>query len=237
MKLLGSLIVTIALFGPVPTFAQQSPNQWLIGHWDGTIEGFPASDNPSRILRVHKVSADGKTVALLAVPGSKAAQTETSTDGTNVKVAFPGSKMGLELAREGEDSLGGKYTGPIGKTFPIKFKKAKLSAEFDGEWQGQAKNTPRNNQECVDGNYYVTVKDSLITGSFQLQSRIGGGTLEALVTGEIQPDKTAVLEVKPLTPRMVPARFSGTFKGNEFHGSDPPVDGRRCGYEVDLKKR
>ena len=237
MKLLVSLIVTIVLFGPVPTFAQQSQHQWLIGHWDGTIEGFPASENPARVLRVHKVSADGKAVALWAVPGLKAAHSETSTDGSSVKVAFPGSKMGLELAREGDGSLGGKYTGPIGKTFPIKFKKAKLSSEFDGEWQGQAVNAPRNNQECTDGNYYVTVKDSLITGSFQVLSRVGAGVFEALVTGEIQPDKTAVLEVKPLTPRMVPARFTGAFNGNEFHGSDPPVDGRRCGYDVDLKKR
>ena len=63
MKLLVPLIVTIALFVPVPTFAQQSQNQWLIGHWDGTIEGFPPSENPARVLRVHKVAADGKAVA------------------------------------------------------------------------------------------------------------------------------------------------------------------------------
>jgi hypothetical protein len=237
LKFLAFLIVTVVLFGPVPTFAQQSQNQWLIGHWDGTIEGFPASENPSRVLRVHNVSADGKAVALWVVPGSNAAQTETSTDGSSVKIAFPGSKAAIELIREGDGSLGGKFTNPSGKTYPIKFKQAKLSSEFDGEWQGPATNNPRNSNECTDGTYQVTIKESLITGTFQILSRIGSGRLESLVTGEIQPDKTAVLELKPLTPIMASARFTGTFNGNEFHGSNPAVGGGRCGYDVNLKKR
>jgi hypothetical protein len=238
MKLFRPLAVTIVLFIPVPVFAQQSQNQWLIGHWDGTIEGFPASENSSRILRVHSVSADGKAVALWAVPGSNASQTETSTDGSGVKIVFQGTSVVIELTREGDTSLGGKYTNTSGKTFPIKFRKAKLSSEFDGEWEGPATNNPRNNRDCTNGTYRVTIKDSLITGTFEIPSRVAGvGLREALVTGEVQPDKSAILEIKPITPEMPSARFTGAFSGNQFHGSDPAVGTRRCGFDVDLKKR
>jgi hypothetical protein len=238
MKLFRFLIVTIALLVTAQSFAQQGQNQWLIGHWDGTIEGFPASENSSRILRVHSVSPDGKAVALWAVSGSNASQTETITDGSGVKIAFQGISTVVELTREGDSSLTGKYTNTSGKVFPIKFKKTKLSSELDGEWEGPATNNPRNTRDCTDGTYRVTIKDSLITGTLEISSRVAGvGLREALVTGEIQPDKSAVLELKPMTSGMTSARFTGTFNGNQFHGSDPAVGTRRCGYDVDLKKR
>ena len=237
MKPLHYLILITSLLVSVPGFAQQ--NQWLIGHWDGTIEGFPASENSSRILRVHRVSADGKTIiALWAIPGSNAVPTETSTDGSNVTIKFQGVSTVVELAREGDASLNGKYTSTSGKTFPIKFKKAKLSSEFDGEWEGPATNNPKNTRDCTDGTYRLTIKDSLITGKFEIVSRVSGaGVREALVTGEVQPDKTATLELKALSPLMWSGRINGTFNGNEFHGSDPIVGSRRCGFDIDLKKK
>ena len=122
MKLFPSFTVTILLFGAVPTFAQQSQNQWLIGHWEGMIEGFPSSINPSRVLRIHTVSADGKAVALWVIPGSNASQTETSTDGTSVKIAVQGVNASVELTREGDDVLSGKYINSNGKPFPVKFR-------------------------------------------------------------------------------------------------------------------
>ena len=238
MKLFRFLIVTIALLVTAQSFAQQGQNEWLIGHWNGTIEGFPGSENSSRILRVHRVSADGKAVALWAVPGSNASQTETSTDGSNVKIAFQGNSTVIELMREGDSSLAGKYINTSGKVFPIKFKKTKLSSEFDGEWEGPATNNPRNTTDCTNGTYRLTVKDSLITGTFEISSRVtGAGLRQSLVTGEIQPNKTAVLELKPLTPGMGSARFTGTFNDNQFHGTDAVSGNPRCAWDVDLKKR
>jgi hypothetical protein len=238
MKVLAYLIIMVVLVGPVSTFAQPSQNQSLIGHWEGTIEGFPPSINPARVLRIHTVSADGKAVALWVVPGSSAVQTETSTDGTNIKITLQGFNASVELTREGDDVLNGKYINSNGKPFPVKFTKTKLSSEFDGNWEGPATNNPINTRDCTNGTYRVIIKDSLITGTFDVPSRVAGaGTLESFVTGEIQPDKTAVLELKPLTPSMGPARFTGTFNGNQFHGSDPAVGTRRCGFDVDLKKR
>jgi hypothetical protein len=229
----ASSIFAAALFlVAVPVFAQ---GQALIGHWDGTIEGFAASDNPARTLRVHSVTGD-KAVVVWATPGGNATQTEASATGGMLKIAFPAAKTSIELTQAG-DELAGKYTGPKGNAYPIKFKRAKLSTEFDGEWEGRAINNPKNIRECTDGNYFVTIKESLITGTFRILSRAGSGTLESSVTGEIQPDKTAVLELRPITPLMVPARFTGTFNGNEFQGKDPAVGARQCGYDVSMKKR
>jgi hypothetical protein len=238
MKLLAYLIIVVVLVVPVSIFAQPSQNQSLIGRWEGSIEGFPPSINPSRVLRIHTVAADGKAVALWVIPGSSPSQTETSADGTSVKIAVQSVKANVELTRQGDDILTGQYINSSGKAFPIKFRKANLSSEFDGDWEGPATNNPRNNRDCTNGTYRVTVKDSLITGTFDIPSRVAGaGILESFVTGEIQPDKTAVLELKPLTPSMYPSHFTGTFNGNQFHGSAPAVGTGRCGYDVDLKKR
>lgn len=232
---LSVLLAAAALLGPAPLFAQQSPG--LIGHWDGALEGLPAGENPARVLRVHSVGADGKAIVVWATPGAAAAQIEGATDGSTLKIAFTTVKATVELARQGDDALAGKFTSPNGNVYPIKFKKATLSTEFDGEWQGPAENNPKNTRECTDGNYFVTVKESLVTGTFRVLSRVGSGALEASVTGEIQPDKTAALELRPLSPLMASARFTGAFSGSEFHGKDPAVGSRRCGYDVNLKKR
>ena len=136
---------------------------------------------------------------------SLAVTTETSMDGSGVKIVFQGNSVVIELTREGDTSLGGKYTNTSGKTFPIKFKKAKLSSEFDGEWEGPGTNNPRNNRDCTNGTYRVTIKDSLITGTFEIPSRVAGvGLREALVTGEVQPDKSAVLEISLSPPKWPP---------------------------------
>jgi hypothetical protein len=81
----------------------------------------------------------------------------------------------------------------------------------------------------------VTVKESLITGNFRIISRADNGILEAVVTGEVQPDQTAAIEYRSVTPMMGSGRFSGSFSGNVFQGKD--ASGRLCGYEVTLKKR
>jgi hypothetical protein len=230
----SSLFAAAAFLIAGPAFAQ---GQSLIGHWDGAIAGFPASENPARILRVHSVAPDGKAIIAWATPGGNAAQAEASAAGGTLKIAFPAAKTSIELTQTGDGELSGKYTGASGKTYPIKFKRAKLSTEFDGEWEGRAVNNPRNVKNCTDGNYFVTIKESLITGTFRVISRVDNGVLEAAVTGEVQPDKTAVIEFRAITPMLASGRFTGTFSGNEFNGKDPAVGTRPCGYDVSMKKR
>jgi hypothetical protein len=149
-----------------------------------------------------------------------------------------GSKSLVELAREADGSLAGKSTFQSGQAFSIKLSKIKLSNEFDGTWEGRATVNPPNDRECTSGYYEVAVKDSLITGSFEIASRAAAGArFRSSVTGEIRPDHTAVFEVKgePGVYNARSSRFSGTFTSTEFRGNDPVVG--RCGYEVELKRR
>ncbi|HEY1269231.1 MAG TPA: hypothetical protein VGH16_18375 [Candidatus Binatia bacterium] len=226
----SSLFAAALFLVAVPVFAQ---GQSLIGHWDGTIEGLPGSENPARILRVHSVNGD-KAIVVWATPGGNATQTEASAAGGTLKIAFPAAKTSIELTQAG-DELAGTLTGASGKAYPIKFKRAKLSTELDGDWEGRAVNNPRNPKNCTDGNYFVTIKESLIVGTFRVVSRADNGILEAAVTGEVQPDKTAAIEYRATTPMMGSARFTGSFSGNEFHGKDAG-SGRLCTYDVSMKK-
>jgi hypothetical protein len=229
----SSLLAAAVFLVTVHGFAQ---GQSLIGHWDGTIEGFPASENPARILRVHNITAN-KAIIVWATPGGNATQTEASAADGTLKIVFAAAKTSIELTATGNDELAGKLTAASGNTYPIKFKRAKLSTESDGDWEGRAVNSPRNPKNCTDGNYFVTIKESLITGTFRVLSRADNGVLEAAVTGEVQPDKTANIEFRAVTPLMSSGRFTGSFSGNEFNGKDPAVAGRTCGFDVSMKKR
>src|SRR5690242_14946958 len=107
----SSLFAAAIFLVAVPICAQ---GQSLIGHWDGTIEGFPASENPARILRVHSVNGD-KAIVTWATPGGNATQTEASAGGGTLKIVFATAKTSIELTQAG-DELAGKYTGAGGNS-------------------------------------------------------------------------------------------------------------------------
>ena len=63
------VIVFVVLFlGYQFASAQETGSSWLIGRWDGNIEGFKGEGGPARMLRVHSISAEGAIVSLLGVP-------------------------------------------------------------------------------------------------------------------------------------------------------------------------
>jgi len=51
-------VFVVVLLGYHLTSAQQTQSPWLIGRWDGNIEGFTGQGEPARMLRVHDVPAD-----------------------------------------------------------------------------------------------------------------------------------------------------------------------------------
>jgi hypothetical protein len=51
-------VFVVVLLGYHLTNAQQTQSPWLIGRWDGNIEGFTGQGEPARMLRVHDVPAD-----------------------------------------------------------------------------------------------------------------------------------------------------------------------------------
>ncbi len=54
----------MVLLGYQLASAQQTQSLWLIGRWDGNIEGFKGQGEPARMLRVNNISAESRIVSL-----------------------------------------------------------------------------------------------------------------------------------------------------------------------------
>jgi len=106
--------------------------------------------------------------------------------------------------------------------------------EFDGEWVGRA--SPQETGTCNSGTYQIKIKDSEITGTFDIrvkkinQSRTDTST----VSGKVDPDGKAQIVLTAVDTTARSSKFSGTFTSTEFRGSDTRG---RCKYEVQLQRR
>src|SRR5262245_27475739 len=114
------VLIVLLLLGYQNTSAQQTPSSWLIGRWDGNIEGFTGQGGPARTLRVNRISADRAIVSLWGIPFQSRGRAEVKVDGSHVKVFVTSSKVTVELTREGDDVLVGKITFVSGRGHPIK---------------------------------------------------------------------------------------------------------------------
>ena len=233
MKQFMVIVFVVLLLGYQFASAQETGSSWLIGRWDGNIEGFKGEGGPARMLRVHSISAQGAIVSLWGVPPQTRARAEVKVDGPQVKVFLPVSKITVELAREGDDVLVGKITFENGREFPIKLTKTKLPNQFDGKYSG----TSSVGRGCGSYHYDITVKNSLITGWYR--SHVTKGSIATMtsadgeITGEASSDGTALIELRG-PPRN--SQFSGTFTGAELKAIDPPFGNRGCSYEITLKR-
>ena len=233
MKQSMAVAVVMVLFGHQVASAQQTQSSWLIGRWNGNIEGFTGQGAPARMLRVHSISAEGAIVSLWGVPPQTRARAEVKVDGSQVKVFVPVSKVTVELTREGDDVLVGKITFVSGREHPIKLTKTKLANQFDAKYSG----TSSVGYACGSYHYDITVKDSLITGWYR--SHVTKGSFANMtspdgeVTGEITSDGTALIELRG-SPRN--SQFSGTFTATELKAIDPALGNRGCSYEITLKR-
>jgi len=101
--------------------------------------------------------------------------------------------------------------------------------EFDGEWVGSASSQVTT---CPRGTYQITVKDSQITGTFNIQAGKASRTRieTSTVNGQIGSDGKAVIKLTGARS----TKFSGTFTSTEFKGSDTRG---RCDYDVQLQRR
>ena len=228
------VFIVLLLLGYQAVSAQDTGGSWLIGRWDGNIEGFKGQGGPARMLRVHNISSEGAIVSLWGIPPHQArARAEVKVDGSQVKVFVPSSKSTVEMARESDDVLVGKILLESGREFPIKLTKTKLSNQFDGKYSG----TSSVGHGCGSGHYEITVKDSLITGWFRFHVTKGSFPNQTLsangeITGEVGSDGTALIELRG--PRN--SQFSGTLTGSELKATDPALGNRGCSYEIILKR-
>lgn len=232
MKQSMVFVFVVVLLGYQLGSAQQTQNPWLIGRWDGNIEGFTGEGGPARMLRVNNISAEGTIVSLWGIPPQRRGRAEVKVDGSQVKVFVPFSKVTVELARENDDVLVGKILLAGGQEFPIKLTKTKLSNQFDGKYSG----TSSVGEGCGSAHYDIAVKDSLITGWFRIHITKGGianqTSPDGEITGEVSSDGSALIELRG--PRN--SQFSGTFTASELKAIDPPLGNKGCSFELTLKR-
>ena len=226
------VFIALLLLGYQDANADQTQSLWVIGRWDGKIEGFKGEGGPARMLRVNNISTEGAIVSLWGIPPQTRARVEVKADGSQVSVLVPSSKSTVELTRESDDVLVGNIVFTSGRQFPIKLTKKKLSNQFDGEYSG----TSSVGRGCMSGQYHMTVKDSLITGWFRFhitKSGIANQTLSAdgEITGEVHSDSSVLIELRG--PRN--SQFSGTFTGSELKAIDHGFGNRACSYELTLR--
>ena len=226
------VLIVLLLLGYQDASAQQTQSPWVIGRWDGKIEGFTGQGGPARMLRVNNISAEGAIVSLWGIPPQTRGRAEVKVDGPQVKVFVPSSNVTVELARESDDVLVGKILLASGREFPIKLTKTKLSNQFDGKYSG----TSSVGQGCGSGHYEIAVKDSLITGWFRFHVTKGSianrTSADGEITGEVSSDGTALIELRG--PRN--SQFSGTFTTTELKAIDPALGNRACSYELTLTR-
>ena len=106
--------------------------------------------------------------------------------------------------------------------------------EFDGEWVGRA--SSQNSDNCRPGTYQITVKDSQLAGTYDVRVKVRGNYRNdtSKVTGQIQPDGKAEIVLAAVDTNGRNSKFSGTFTGTEFQGSDTRG---RCDYDVKLNRK
>jgi hypothetical protein len=227
----ASALLLILLFA-VGLSPAQAQTHWLVGRWDGSIEGMAAKQKPARTLRVHTVEADNTAKARWAITGENTGSVDARVDGSQISFVVASSKSVVELSREGDDSLAGKITFANGKSFPVKLTRVKLSNTFDGDWQGSVTVL----RGCGSATYNFKVTDSLITGGLRL-TFAGYGTepasfFDSDITGEVDSRGAAVIEIRGRRNAV----FPGTFTSTEFRGTDP-TDSRGCSYDIVLTRR
>ncbi len=122
MKTITFFLVSVILFSFQASLAQQTQTHWLVGQWEGKIEGYLPKQNPARTLRVITVSSDGTAQARWAVTGQGMGGADIAVDGLKVTVVTS-AKSQVELSREGDNLLVGTFILQTGRRFPIKLTK------------------------------------------------------------------------------------------------------------------
>lgn len=224
--------VVMVILGYQLTSAQQTQNPWLIGRWDGNIEGFTGQGEPTRMLRVHSISAQGDMVGFFGIPPEGRGRVEVKVDGSQVRFFVPRTKSTVELTRQGDEVLVGKMIFASGRELPIKLTKTKLSNQFDGKYSG----TSSVGQGCGSGYYEIAVTDSLITGWYRFHVTKGSIANQTSpngeITGEVGSDGTALIELRG--PRN--SQFSGRVTDTELKAIDPALGNQGCSFELILKR-
>src|SRR5262245_48852257 len=99
MKTLRFLVVIVSLLSLRAAPAQERQGQWLIGRWDGIIEGYSGKDGPNRTLRVIDVGPDSKRQATFSTSPRGTTTAELTVEGAKVRVVTLSTRRVVEVTR------------------------------------------------------------------------------------------------------------------------------------------
>ncbi|MGE5302774.1 MAG: hypothetical protein ACM3TN_05565 [Alphaproteobacteria bacterium] len=120
MKIAIVLFPIILVLSSGTSLAEEPQNSWLIGRWEGNIEGYARRSGPARTLRVSSVAPDGAVEALWSVTGQDEFPRDVMVKGSEVTIIVGVSESSVRLTRDQDDVLAGKFTLKSGEVFPIK---------------------------------------------------------------------------------------------------------------------
>jgi hypothetical protein len=124
----AALALIILCFFAQSGLGQEAEAHWLIGRWEGNLSGYIGRSSPRRTLRVTEVAPDGEAKGMWYVTGQRLIAAFIQVEGAHVKIATAGNSL-VELTREGDDLLVGKYIPQDGETLPVKMIKVEGGAE------------------------------------------------------------------------------------------------------------
>lgn len=120
MKIAILLLPIIVVLSYGASFAEEAQSNWLIGRWEGKIDGYSRPSGSARTLRVSGVAPDGAVDASWSVTGQDEFPCDVKVNGSEVTVTVGVSESSVRLTREKDDVLAGKFTLKSGEAFPIK---------------------------------------------------------------------------------------------------------------------
>lgn len=101
------------------TDGPEAAQHWLIGLWEGTLQGRPAIPG-SRLIHVVAVGADGAAQGTMGVADNWPDPADIRVDGSKVRVVNAAKRV-IDLTRIGDDRLVGTLTVPNGTAFAVTF--------------------------------------------------------------------------------------------------------------------
>jgi hypothetical protein len=124
----AALALIILCFFAQSGLGQEAEDHWLIGRWQGNLSEYIGRGSSARTLRVTAVSPEGTAQGMWYVTGQRPIAAAIQVEGARVKIATAGNSL-VELTREGNDLLVGKYIPQDGETLPVKMIKVEGGAE------------------------------------------------------------------------------------------------------------
>jgi len=229
----ASWLAVLAIVSPLSAGDGGAPGTaapWPIGMWEGEIAGLAATKPAKRYLRLFFANQRERSPS-----GQWSATGKTWTDAT-IEVAGDTITVTTEansvarLRRMGDGELAGTFVPTSGAPRTISLRRMALTTRHDGTWTGTA--APRDIGLCTWINYSLAIRGGQIWGLTTTVSK-GYGTRHDLVSGFIDSDGGAIVQLRGEGGFSGVRRFEGKFDGSRFAASD---DRTRCIYQVAWKR-